>query len=79
MIYLDYSATTPVSLEVLDTLNKTTKDFIGNANSLNALGQKSKDLLESATLKTKGEVDQYIENLKSKLYAYIPNGGIKIK
>ena len=79
MIYLDYSATTPVSLEVLDTLNKTTKDFIGNANSLNALGQKSKDLLESATLKTKGEIDEYIENLKSKLYAYIPNGGIKIK
>lgn len=49
MIYLDYSATTPVSLEVLDTMNKTTKEFIGNANSLNALGIKSKELLCSAT------------------------------
>ena len=49
MIYLDYSATTPVSLEVLDTINRTTKDFIGNANSLNALGLKSKDLLTQAT------------------------------
>ena len=49
MIYLDYSATTPVSSEVLDTINKVTKDFIGNANSLNGLGIKSKELLESAT------------------------------
>jgi len=49
MIYLDYSATTPVSLEVLETMNRTTKEFIGNANSLNALGIKSKELLNSAT------------------------------
>ncbi len=49
MIYLDYSATTPVSSEVQDTINKVTKEFIGNANSLNALGIKSKELLESAT------------------------------
>ncbi len=49
MVYLDYSATTPVSLEVLDVMNKTTKDYIGNANSLNGLGQKSKELMVSAT------------------------------
>lgn len=49
MIYLDYSATTPVSLEVLEVMNRTTKEFIGNANSLNALGVKSKNLLNSAT------------------------------
>ena len=49
MIYLDYSATTPVSLEVLETMNRTTKEFIGNANSINALGIKSKELLNSAT------------------------------
>ena len=49
MIYLDYSATTPVSSEVLDTINKVTKDFVGNANSLNGLGIKSKELLQSAT------------------------------
>ena len=48
MIYLDYSATTPVSSEVLDTVNQVTKEFIGNANSINALGIKSKDLLISA-------------------------------
>lgn len=37
------------------------------------------ELLEGATLKTKGEVDQYIEKLKSKLYKYISDGGIKIE
>lgn len=49
MIYLDYSATTPISLDVLDTMNKTMKDFIGNPNSLNALGVKSNKLMQSAT------------------------------
>ena len=48
MIYLDYSATTPVSSEVLDTINQVTKEFIGNANSLNGLGIKSNELLQSA-------------------------------
>ena len=49
MIYLDYSATTPVSYEVLDTISKVTKEFVGNANSIHALGVKSAKLLESAT------------------------------
>ena len=49
MIYLDYSATTPVSFEVQDTISKVTKEFVGNANSLNALGIKSRELLNSAT------------------------------
>lgn len=49
MIYLDYSATTPVSYEVLDTLTKVTKEFVGNANSIHSLGLKSADLLNSAT------------------------------
>lgn len=48
MIYLDYSATTPTSYEVLDAINKTTKEYIGNANSLNALGRKSSALLNKA-------------------------------
>lgn len=40
----------------------------------------SKDVLfETATLKTKGEVDQYLEKLKSKLYQYITKNGIDIK
>lgn len=49
MIYLDYSAATPVSFEVLDSYNRTTKEFIGNAHSIHGLGIKSKDLLNSAT------------------------------
>lgn len=49
MIYLDYSATTPVSKEVLDSYIKVTKEYIGNPNSLHSLGEKSRDLLNSAT------------------------------
>jgi len=49
MIYLDYSATTPVNDEVLDTFIKTTKNYIGNPNSLHKLGVDSKKLIEAAT------------------------------
>ncbi len=49
MIYLDYSATTPVDKEVLDTFNKASLEFIGNPNSLHRLGVKSKKLIDSAT------------------------------
>lgn len=49
MVYLDYSATTPVDIRVFDTLSKVTKDYVGNPNSMHSLGQKSMELLESAT------------------------------
>lgn len=49
MIYLDYSATTPVGYEVLDTYNRTSKDFFGNPNSLHELGVRTKNLMNSAT------------------------------
>ena len=49
MIYLDYSATTPVDIDVFDTLSKVTKNYIGNPNSMHSVGQKSMELLESAT------------------------------
>ena len=49
MIYLDYSATTPVIDEVLDSYVHVTKDFIGNANSIHNLGVRSKELLLKAT------------------------------
>ncbi len=49
MVYLDYSATTPVGYEVLDTYNRTNKDFFGNPNSLHELGVKAKNLMNSAT------------------------------
>ena len=48
MIYLDYSATTPVRKEVLDSYNKVTKEYIGNPNSLHSLGMSSHDLLNNA-------------------------------
>ena len=49
MIYLDYSATTPVSKEVLDSFDKTTKEYFANANSIHNLGVKSKELMLKAT------------------------------
>ena len=49
MIYLDYSATTPVNKEVLESFNKTCTSFIGNSNSLHKLGVNSKKLEEQAT------------------------------
>lgn len=49
MIYLDYSATTPVDERVLDSYCKVTREFIGNANSIHTLGMKSKELLMQAT------------------------------
>lgn len=48
MIYLDYSATTPVSYDVLESYNKATRDYMGNANSIHSLGVKSKALYTSA-------------------------------
>lgn len=49
MIYLDYSATTPVKEEVLESYNKVVREYIGNPNSLHKLGIESKRLMESAT------------------------------
>ena len=49
MIYLDYSATTPVNKEVLDTFVKVSNNFIGNPNSLHKLGVESKKIIDAAT------------------------------
>lgn len=49
MIYLDYSATTPVLEEVMNSYVRVTRDFIGNANSIHNLGVKSKELMLKAT------------------------------
>ena len=38
MVYLDYSATTPVNSEVLDTFALVSNEYIGNPNSLHKLG-----------------------------------------
>ncbi len=49
MIYLDYSATTPVSNSVLDTFCKVALDYPGNPNSLHKLGVKANQLIEAST------------------------------
>ena len=48
MVYLDYSATTPVNHEVLNSFNKAVLEYPGNANSLHKLGMKSKSLMEAS-------------------------------
>ncbi|MBQ3306799.1 MAG: cysteine desulfurase [Bacilli bacterium] len=49
MIYLDYSATTPVDKEVIETYAKVCEDFIGNPNSLHKLGLEAKKLIDAST------------------------------
>ena len=49
MLYLDYSATTPVDRNVLDSYIKCCTDYPGNPNSLHKLGVDSKKLMDSAT------------------------------
>ncbi len=49
MIYLDYSATTPVNKEVLEIYQKVTENFIGNPNSLHKLGQDARKLIDAST------------------------------
>ena len=49
MIYLDYSATTPVRDEVIETYSKVCREFIGNPNSLHKLGIKSKQLIDASS------------------------------
>lgn len=49
MIYLDYSATTPVNDEVLDSFTKACKMYPGNPNSLHKLGVDANNLITSST------------------------------
>lgn len=49
MIYLDYSATTPVDKRVLSTFEKACIDYPGNSNSLHKLGVEAKELENYAT------------------------------
>ena len=51
MVYLDYSATTPVDERVLETFSKVCMEYPGNSNSLHTLGVKSKKLEDYATEK----------------------------
>lgn len=49
MIYLDYSATTPVDKRVLESFNKAALDYPGNPNSIHVLGVRSNELVNAAT------------------------------
>ena len=49
MIYLDYSATTFPSDEVLDEFTKSAKEFCGNPNSSHNLGERAKNRIDEAT------------------------------
>ena len=59
MKYFDYTATTPVDEEVLDTYVKITKNYFANTSSLHMLGQKSNLMLSKAN-------EQLLETLEIK-------------
>lgn len=48
-MYLDYSATTPVSLEALDAYNKISKEYIGSIYSHNKVGKLARKILDDTT------------------------------
>lgn len=50
MIYLDYSASTPVDSDVLELFYNTTKKYYANPNSSHKLGRKLKELIDKCTL-----------------------------
>ena len=49
MIYLDYSATTPVDERVIESYSKACRDYIGNPNSLHKLGLEAKKVVDAST------------------------------
>ena len=49
MVYLDYSATTPVNEEVLESFTKSALNYPGNPNSLHKLGIEANNLINEAT------------------------------
>lgn len=49
MVYLDYSATTPVDSEVIRTFSKVCEDYWANPNSLHKEGVKANSLINAAT------------------------------
>lgn len=68
VVYLDYSATTPVNKEVLNTYINVCEKYIGNPNSLHKLGVEAKGLIDAAT-------EQVAEILKVKKQEVIYTSG----
>lgn len=50
MLYFDYSATTPVNVDVLESFKEASLKYPGNPNSLHKLGREASLLIEEATL-----------------------------
>jgi len=48
MVYLDYSATTPVDEKVLECFARCSRQFLGNANSAHRLGAEAKSAIDQA-------------------------------
>ncbi len=57
MIYLDYSATTMIDSEILETFNSVAKTFFANPNSIHKLGCRSKELIDEATKQISNELN----------------------
>ena len=53
MRYFDYTATTPIDKEVLETYIKVQNSYFANTSSLHSLGQKSNALFEQASAEIK--------------------------
>ena len=49
MVYLDYSATTLVDSNVLNSFNRVVNEYPGNANSIHKLGMNAKLLMDKAS------------------------------
>jgi cysteine desulfurase len=49
MIYLDYSATTPVDEKVISEFVYVTRKYVGNPNSSHALGKEAKQIIDDVT------------------------------
>ena len=47
-VYLDYNATTPIDLEVIDAMTPFLKEHFGNPSSSHYFGQKAKEAVEKA-------------------------------
>ena len=50
MVYLDYSATTPVDDRVIESYSKACREYIGNPNSLHKLGLDAKKVIDASTI-----------------------------
>lgn len=54
IVYLDYTANTPVDIQVLDYFYETSKKFSGNPNSHHQLGREASAFMDETTMKIAG-------------------------